>query len=284
MIGAAESAAPDAGDRYSRAPRTFGEESVMATQRNARAHDPTIRAEAGTQARVTATPVANGTAVVAETGRGPYKPIIRWGEFGRSTVGLARRSADLRAIWSGGRLAPAFREEIMVAAAGANSCRQCSFAHREWALAEGLPEAELAALEGLDAEWFDPQRWAALAWAQAVTHSDFGDIPEIIDANFRRQFSRQEQADIELVVRVINWTNRGTNTVDAALSRLRGSAVPGSGLLRELVALTAYALIAPPVLILLSIKQRRGLISTIAGMKPFFRTFEARGDRPSGQS
>jgi AhpD family alkylhydroperoxidase len=209
--------------------------------------------------------------------RNPYKPIIRWGEYARSTAALARRSADLWAIWRGQRLAPAFREEIMVAVAGANSCRQCSFAHREWALAEGLPEAELAALEGLDVEWFDPQKWAALAWAQAVTRSNFGDVPEIIDANFRRQFSQQEQADIELVVRVMNWTNRDTNTVDAALSRLKGTPVADSGVLRELVALVAYALMTPPVLVVLSIKQQRGLISLIAGVKPFFRAFEARG-------
>jgi AhpD family alkylhydroperoxidase len=245
----------------------------MEGHRNARAQDPMIREDGGAREGVTATAVPNG----AETGRGPYKPIIRWDEFARSTAALARRSADLWAIWSGDRLAPAFREEIMVAVAGANSCRQCSFAHREWALAEGLPEAELAALEGLEVEWFDPQRWAALAWAHAVTGSNFGDVPEIIDANFRRQFSRQEQADIELVVRVMNWTNRDSNTVDAALSRLKGSAVADSGVLRELVALVAYALMTLPVLIMLSIKQHRGLISLIASVKPFFRTFETRG-------
>jgi hypothetical protein len=34
----------------------------------------------------------------------------------------------------------------MLAVAGANSYRQCSFAHQEWALAEGPIETELAAL------------------------------------------------------------------------------------------------------------------------------------------
>ena len=94
---------------------------------------------------------------------------------------------------------------------------------------------------------------------------------------FRRRFSGQEQADIELVARVMNWTNRDTNTVDAALSRLKGSAVPDSGVLRELVALVAYALITPPILIVLSIKQHRGPISLIASARSFFRTFETRG-------
>jgi hypothetical protein len=71
----------------------------------------------------------------------------------------------------------------MLAVAGANSSRQCSFAHREWALAEGLPEAEPAALEGLQAETFDARTWAAIARAQAATRSDFTAVTE---ANFWR--------------------------------------------------------------------------------------------------
>ena len=51
----------------------------MAGQRNARAHHPTVRVEAGAE--------------------GPYKPILRWGEFARSTAALARRRADLWAVW-----------------------------------------------------------------------------------------------------------------------------------------------------------------------------------------
>ena len=101
----------------------------------------------------------------------------------------------------------------MLSVAGADSCRQCSFAHREWALAEGLPEAELAALEGLDAESFDARTWAAIAWAQAYARSDFADVPDAIDANFRQHFSAQERADIELVARTMYWLNETSNGV-----------------------------------------------------------------------
>ena len=101
----------------------------------------------------------------------------------------------------------------MLAVAGANSCRQCSFAHRQWALAEGLPEAELAALEGLDAESFDERTWAAIAWAQAYARSDFAEVPDAVDANFRQHFSAQEQADIELVARTMYWMNETSNGV-----------------------------------------------------------------------
>ena len=208
---------------------------------------------------------------------GLHKPIIEWREFTSSTAALARRAPDLRAIWFGGRLDPAFREEVMLAVAGANSCRQCSFAHREWALAEGLPEAELAELEGLQAESFDARTWAAIAWAQAYARSDFTDVPDVIDANFRRRFSPQEQADIELAVRTMYWLNETSNGVDAFLSRLKRDRVRGSTVLSELVALVLYAIAVPALIVLFSIKQRRNPISILRAMEPFFHEFGARG-------
>ena len=210
--------------------------------------------------------------------QGWHKPILELREFVRSTAALVRRASDLRAIWLDHRLDPAFREEIMVAVAGANTSRQCSFAHREWARGEGLPEVELAALEGQQAEALDARTWAAVAWAQAAarSHFHFADVPDVIEANFRRRFSAQEQADIELAARTMTWMNRTSNTVDAAWSRLQGKPVPGSGVLREIAAVLIYAAVTPVILVILSVKQRRSPISLIAGIGPFFREFEAR--------
>ncbi len=164
----------------------------------------------------------------------------------------------------------------MLAVAGANSCRQCSFAHREWALAEGLPEAELAAFEGLQPESFDARKWAAIAWAQAAARGDFTNVPDVIEANFRRRFSAQEQADIELAARTMYWLNETSNGVDAFVSRLKGDPVPGSTVLSELVALVLYAIAVPALVALFSIKQRRNPISILRDMKPFLREFEVR--------
>ena len=224
--------------------------------------------------------VIGATAGAAEfgsmTAHGRHHPLIAQRRRG-STAALFRRSRDLWAIYLQRRLEPAFREEIMVAVAGANYCRQCSFAHRQWALAEGLSEAELAALEGVDPESFDARTWAALAWAQAYARSDFGNVPEAVDANFRQHCSAQEQADIELIVRTMYWMNETSNGVRAMLKRLKRTPVPGSGLHRELEAVLLYALIAPVIVVVLSVKQRRNPISLIREMRPFFRMFEARG-------
>ena len=210
------------------------------------------------------------------TGHDRHYPTISQRKPG-STVALLKRARDLRAIYLGRRLDPAFREEIMLAVAGANSCRQCSFAHRQWALAEGLPEAELAALEGLDAESFDARTWAAIAWAQAYARSDLAEVPDAVDVNFQEHFSAQEQADIRLVARTMFWMNEASNGVRAGLKRARHTPVPGSTVPRELEALLLYAVGAPLVLLLLSVKQRRNPISLIREIRPFFSVFDSRG-------
>jgi AhpD family alkylhydroperoxidase len=214
-----------------------------------------------------------GVAPTADPGR--HKPIIRSRRRG-SNAALLRRTRDIGAIWFGGRLDPAFREELMVSVAAANSCRQCSYAHREWALIEGLPPDELAALESMDPESFDERTWAAVAWVHALAASDFMDVPEAIDANFRAQFSPREQADIELVARTMTWANQISNTVDAAVDRAKGSPAPGSDVLSELEAVVLYGLAVPPLIIWMSIKEGRRPMQFVRSMSKFFHEFDAR--------
>ncbi len=229
---------------------------------------------AGTSDAGTARPSTGGS-------RPQHKPTIRLRPYVSMTVALLRRWPDLRALWFQGRIDPAFREELMLAVAGANSCRQCSYAHREWALAEGLPREELAALEGLDADAFDERKWSAVAWAHAFAASDLVDAPAAIDANFREQFSVAEQRDIELVARAMTWMNHTSNTVDAAWARLHGDPIPGSGVVGELLAVSVYALVTPVILGVLSVKQRRSPIALVRGISPFFGEFEARSQAGS---
>jgi AhpD family alkylhydroperoxidase len=204
-----------------------------------------------------------------------HKPVIRSRKRG-SNAALLRRTRDIGAIWFGGRLDPAFREELMVSVAAANACRQCSYAHREWALIEGLPAEELAALEGRDAESFDERKWAAVAWVHALAAGDFTDVPEAIDDNFRAQFSPQEQADIELVARTMTWMNQISNTVDAAVERVKGKPVPESDMLTELEALVLYGVAVPPLILWMSAKERRRPLHFVRNMAQFFGEFDAR--------
>jgi hypothetical protein len=211
-------------------------------------------------------------------GHGGHQPISSHRKPG-STGYLIRKWRDLKAIWLDERFDPLFREELMLAVAGADSSRQCSYAHREWALAEGLSDAELAALEGRDEAAFDARKWAAIAWAMATARSDFNGVPEVIEANFRQHFSPQEQADIDLITRSMYWLNEISNSVDAAWSRLKGKPVSGSRVLGELPAVVLYGLGVPILFIMLGVMRRRRPIKIMRGMGPFFRQYRVPGEQ-----
>lgn len=212
----------------------------------------------------------------AMTTEGLHHPVIGQRRKG-STRTLLRHVRDYWAIYAKHRVDPVFREEIMLSVAGANSSRQCSFAHREWARAEHISEDELAALESLDTEELDELKLVAFAWAQAYARSDLTEVPADVAATFMRSFSEQERADVELAARTMYWLNETSNGVDAFLLRTRHHPVPGSTRRSEFLALVLYAIAFPLLMILFSIKQPRSPFALMRGIEPFFREFESRG-------
>jgi AhpD family alkylhydroperoxidase len=165
----------------------------------------------------------------------------------RETAVLATRTTELIAIWGRGRLDPRLREEVMLAVAQANACDLCTLAHRRWALAEGVTDEELAAIEGHDPKQFDRRTWAAIAWAQARTRADVIPVPDELEAELARHYDERERADLELVTQAMGTANRSANTFDALLERLRGRPVAGSRLGDELTIGSVVALTIPPV-------------------------------------
>lgn len=173
----------------------------------------------------------------------------------REAAALARRSGDLAAIWGGRRLDPRLREEVMLAVAEANACGLCSLAHRRWALAEGVGDEELAAIENQEPDRFDRRTWAAIAWAQARTRADLDPVPPELEAEVARHYDPDERADLELVTRAMGAANRAANTFDALVERLRGRPVAGSRVADELVVGSAVALSIPPVAAYLALRR-----------------------------
>jgi AhpD family alkylhydroperoxidase len=176
----------------------------------------------------------------------------------REAAALAGRSRDLVAVWGRRRLDPRLREEVMVAVAEANSCRWCAMAHRRWALAEGVTDAELAAIEGQDADRFDRRSWAAIAWAQARSRTDLGPVPVELETELATHYDEGERADLELVTQAMGVANRSANTFDALLGRLRGRPVAGSNLGDELAIGGVVALTIPPVATYLALRRALG--------------------------
>ena len=176
----------------------------------------------------------------------------------RETAGLARRTPELIAIWSRGRLDPRLREEVMLGVARANACDLCTLAHRRWALAEGATDEELAAIEGHDAKRFDRRTWAAIAWAQARTRADLSPVPDELEAELARHYDERERADLELVTEAMGTANRSANTFDGLLERLRGRPVAGSRVGDELALGSIVALTIPPVATYLTLRRLLG--------------------------
>lgn len=170
---------------------------------------------------------------------------------------IVPRLPDVAAIWGMRRLDPKLREEVMLAVAQANACRLCTLAHRRWALAEGVTDAELAALEDQDPERFDRRTWAAIAWADARVRASLGPVPAEFEHELARYYGAAERDDLDLVTTVMTVANRSANTFDALLARLRGRPVPGSRLLDELVIATGVAVSIPPVAGYLALTRRR---------------------------
>jgi AhpD family alkylhydroperoxidase len=264
-------------------PQTFETEALAAVPENLGGLEPLVEmGDDGSAARLgKAAAVADLTTSARPrfgslTAQGRHYPTMAQRKPG-STVALLRRGRDLRAIYLDRRLDPAFREKVMLAVAGANACRQCSFAHREWALAEGVSEAELAALEGLDPEAFDARTWAAIAWVQEFARNDLEEVPDAIDRNFREHFSAQEQADIQLAARTMYWANEISNSLRSGVKRAKRTPVAGSTVPREIEALLLYLVGAPVIIGALCVMRRRNPVSMIRDIRPFFREFERRG-------
>lgn len=149
---------------------------------------------------------------------------------------VTTRVKELWSIWVGGRLSPALREQVIVAVAQTNACSMCEHAHARHALAAGVSDAELAALENMDEEAFDRSTWLAVAHARSRAKADF--VPGAgneMEAAVVGALGPQTCHDVEDVARVMTVANRIANTLNALPARRRGNPLPGSRLGDELV-------------------------------------------------
>ena len=157
-------------------------------------------------------------------------------QYTRDALWLARRSGQIGRIWFGGRVDPELREKAMLAVARANGCRFCTYAHSQWALAVGVSDAELAALEGMNEDDFDRGTWLVIAYSRDRAVAEFrptegyGYAPALVERH-----GQQLLDDIECVARLMTFANRTMNTFDALICRWRGTPLEQSRLPDEIV-------------------------------------------------
>lgn len=101
-------------------------------------------------------------------------------------------------------------ELVFMRASQLNGCAYCLDMHSKDARAGGETEQRLYLLQA----WreapmlFNERERAALAWTEAVTHLENGEVPQEIFEQVREQFSEQELVDLNMAVVVINGWNR----------------------------------------------------------------------------
>ena len=166
---------------------------------------------------------------------GYRKRTITARDFIGSLCSLAGDAPTIYQIWGRHELDPGFREELMLAVAKLNDCRYCSWGHHEWAHVAGIPEEELAHIEQMDPEGFERRKWIAISYVRAYVSGKFGNVPKELRREMRNNYTAHEIKEIELVARIMDIGNRGANTWDAMLSRLKGNPAADSHILDEAV-------------------------------------------------
>lgn len=164
------------------------------------------------------------------------------------------------------RMDPAFREEVMLTVARSNGCRYCSYIHQEWAIQNGSSDQEIAELEGTDPALFDRAKWSALVYARTLAENNFTGVPvEVLD-DVAKHYSTGERRNIEAVAAVMTIVNRCANTMEALLSRVRGTGASES-LAAEIVITTGMLIVGPPLIPLLSVLLRKSPLRLLRDLR-----------------
>jgi AhpD family alkylhydroperoxidase len=100
-------------------------------------------------------------------------------------------------------------ELIKTRASQINGCAFCIDMHTKDARAKGETEQRLYALAAwAETPFFTERERAALAWTEAVTRINEGQVPEALYEELRRHFSEKEAVDLTMAVIAINGWNR----------------------------------------------------------------------------
>ena len=105
-----------------------------------------------------------------------------------------------------------------------NGCAYCLDMHSKDLRAAGETEQRLYTIAAWrEAPFYSERERAALAWAEAVTRLNDGNVPDDVYEEARRQFSEEELIDLTVAVTTINTYNR----INIAFKTPAGDYQPG---------------------------------------------------------
>ena len=212
---------------------------------------------------------------------GYRKRTITARQFVASMVALAPEACSIYQVWAKHDLDPSFRAELMFAGSLLNDCRYCTWGHHEWANTLGVSDEELAHIEQMDPSGFDRRKWIAISYVRALVSADFAEVAVDLGKEMRANYTAREVKDIDLVARVMNIANRGGNTWDAMLSRLRGAPSADSRVFDEIVLSGAFLVTVPIVLLLLSRASHRSFFGMARSLIDYTKHYEEKNAVPA---
>jgi AhpD family alkylhydroperoxidase len=212
------------------------------------------------------------------------KPQSPFGGFKKRTItapelvgrvaSLAPELGTMVQVWLRQEVHPGFREELMLAVSQLNGCRYCSWGHHEWAHISGVSNEELARLEQLDPKGFDRRKWIAISYVRALVKEDFRRVQPELRRAMQHKYAPREIRQIELIANVMDIGNRGSNTFDAMLSRLRGVPAADSRIVDELILSGLFLAVAPPIVFYLSRASKRPFLEMVRSLIDYTRNYE----------
>lgn len=100
-------------------------------------------------------------------------------------------------------------ELVKMRASQINGCAYCLHMHSKDARAAGETEARLYLLNAWrESRMYTPRERAALAWTESLTLISQTNAPDDVYEDFKAQFSAKEQADLTVLIGMINAWNR----------------------------------------------------------------------------
>jgi len=212
------------------------------------------------------------------------KPQSPFGGFKKRTItapqlavrmaSLVREMGAMYRVWAKQEVDPGFREELMLSVSQLNGCRFCSWGHHEWAEISGVSNEELAQLERLDPAGFDRRKWLAIQYVRALVKEDFVRVQPVLRRAMQHKYSPREIRDIELIANVMDIGNRGSNTFDAMLSRLRGVPAMDSRIIDEVILSAVFLTVAPVVVFHLSRASKRPFLEMARSLVDYTKSYE----------
>lgn len=126
---------------------------------------------------------------------------------------------QMRPLMRGEIIDSTFRERLMLAVTSVNDCRYCSFAHAKQALAEGINQNEIQALQDGLLDTSPNEELPALLYAQHWAETR-GDVDSSIRDQMISRYDSRALNAIELTLRTIQMGNLLGNTLDYILYRI----------------------------------------------------------------